>query len=69
MYHREHLTPGEVSVRGLDSDYIFEHSAPTVIEMEGIRFGFLTCYDFNFYENYANLTKQKPDVIIGCSHQ
>lgn len=69
MYHKEHLTPGEVSVHELDSDYTFEHSEPTVIEIEGIRFGFLTCYDFYFYENYANLAKQNLDVIIGCSHQ
>ena len=69
LYHKEHLTPGEVSVHKLDSDYTFEHTEPTIVEMEGIRFGFLTCYDFYFYENFANLAKQKPDVIIGCSHQ
>ena len=68
-YFKEHLTPREVSVMKLDSGYSFEFSEPTVIEMEGIRFGFLTCYDFYFYENFANLARQKLDVIIGCSHQ
>ena len=68
-YFKEHLVQSEVSVIELDSDYSFEFSQPTVIEMEGIRFGFLVCYDFYFYENFANLARQNLDVIIGCSHQ
>ncbi|MBR6683820.1 MAG: hypothetical protein IKL38_05705, partial [Firmicutes bacterium] len=69
MYHKQHLTPGEVSNMKLDSDYSFEFSEPTVIEIEGIRFGFLVCYDFYFYEAFANMVRQNLDVIIGCSHQ
>lgn len=68
-YFKQHLTPGEVSKSKLDSDYTFEFSEPTVIEMEGIRFGFLTCYDFYFYEAFANMARQDLDIIIGCSHQ
>ncbi len=69
IYFKQHLTPGEVTKIRLDSDYTFEHSEPTVIEMEGLRFGFLTCYDFYFYEAFANMARQRPDIIIGCSHQ
>lgn len=68
-YYKEHLVPGEVSVMKLDSDYSFEFSSPKVVEMGGIRFGFLTCYDFYFYENFANIARQNVDIIIGCSHQ
>ena len=68
-YYKQHLTPGEVNERKLDSRYTFEYSEPTVVEIEGIRFGFLTCYDFYFYEAFANIARQKIDVIIGCSHQ
>ncbi len=68
-YFKQHLTPGEVSKIRLDSDYTFEFSEPTVIEMEGLRFGFLTCYDFYFYEAYANMARQNLDIVIGCSHQ
>ena len=68
-YFKQHLTPGEVLRMRLDSEYSFEHSEPTVVEMEGIRFAFLTCYDFYFYESYANIARQNVDVIIGCSHQ
>ena len=68
-YYKQHLTPGEVSKIKLDSEYSFEFSEPTVIEMEGLRFGFLTCYDFYFYEAFANLARQNLDIVIGCSHQ
>jgi len=68
-YFKEHLVPNEVSKIKLDSDYTFEFTEPTVIEIEGIRFGFLICYDFYFYENFANIARQNVDVIIGCSHQ
>lgn len=68
-YFKQHLTPGEVVKTRLDSDYSFEFSEPTVIEIEGLRFGFLTCYDFYFYEAFANMARQNLDIIIGCSHQ
>ncbi len=68
-YYKQHLTPGEVSKIKLDSEYTFEFSEPTVIEMEGLRFGFLTCYDFYFYEAFANMARQNLDIVIGCSHQ
>lgn len=68
-YFKQHLTPGEVTKRKLDSDYTFEFESPTVVEVEGIRYAFLTCYDFYFYEAFAHIARQNVDVIIGCSHQ
>ncbi len=68
-YDKQHPTNGEVFKRGMDCAYTYEPCVPTVVEMEGLRFCFLTCYDFYFYENYANIARQKPDIIIGCSHQ
>lgn len=68
-YYKQHLTPGETSKRKLDSDYSFEFSEPTILEIDGVRYGFLTCYDFYFYEAFAKLALYKPDIIIGCSHQ
>lgn len=68
-YYKQHLTPGESSSRRLDSDYSFEFSEPTILEIDGIRYGFLTCYDFYFYESFSKLAQYKPDIIIGCSHQ
>ena len=68
-YYKQHLTPGETSHYHLDSDYTFEYEDTTVIEIDGIRYAFLTCYDFYFYEGYAKLARAKPDIIIGCSQQ
>lgn len=68
-YYKQHLTPSETSERKLDSEYSFEFSEPTILEIDGIRYGFLTCYDFYFYESFSKLARYKPDIIIGCSHQ
>ena len=73
-YFKAHPAPSEVKtdVEGgheLDVQYSYEYNSPYVIEMEGIRFGFLTCYDFYFYENFARIAREKVDIIIGCSLQ
>lgn len=68
-YDKQHLTPGEITNYRLDSSYTFEFSEPTVMEIEGVRYAFLTCYDFYFYEAFSNIARQRVDVVIGCSHQ
>ncbi|MBE6696068.1 MAG: hypothetical protein E7587_06395 [Ruminococcaceae bacterium] len=68
-YFKKHLPPLELETLELDSDYTFEFSEPYVLELEGLRFGFLTCYDFYFYEAFANIARQNVDIIIGCSLQ
>ncbi|MBQ7932022.1 MAG: hypothetical protein IJ334_13530, partial [Clostridia bacterium] len=68
-YFKQHPTASEVKAPDNDTSHSFEYSEPVVVEMEGLRFGFLTCYDFYFYENFSNLARQNLDIIIGCSHQ
>ena len=68
-YYKQHLTPGETSKYHLDSEYTFEYEEPYVFELEGVRYGFLICYDFYFYEMFAAMARKNVDVIIGCSHQ
>ena len=68
-YDKEHLTRGEHARLGLDASYMWKWTEPTIMEIDGVRYAFMTCYDFYFYENYANIARYKPDVIIGCSHQ
>lgn len=68
-YYKQHLTPGETSERKLDSDYSFEHTDVPIVVIDGLRYAFLTCYDFYFYEAFAKIARTKPDIIIGCSHQ
>ena len=43
--------------------------APRWLSSRWFRYGFLVCYDYYFYEAFANMARQKMDVIIGCSHQ
>lgn len=68
-YDKKHLPPSELNEAEMDSDYTFEFSEPFVMEIEGLRYGFLTCYDFYFYEAFANIARQNVDIIIGCSLQ
>ena len=67
FYDKQNLTPGEH--KKLDDSYTREPSAPTVINIGGVRYAFLTCYDFYFVEQWAALARVQPDVIIGCSRQ
>lgn len=73
-YFKAHPAPSEVKTdkeggHELDVAYSYECAEPYVIEIEGIRFGFMTCYDFYFYEAFARLALERVDVIIGCSLQ
>ena len=68
-YYKRHLTDGEANERGLSRDYALQSSAPYIIEAEGLRFAFLTCYDFYFYEAFSSIARRDVDIIIGCSHQ
>lgn len=73
-YYKAHPAPSEVKTEAeggneIDVSYSYSFREPYVLEIEGIRFGFMTCYDFYFYESFAPLARQGVDVIIGCSHQ
>ena len=68
-YYKKHLPPLEKEILKLDGDYTLEYSEPYILELEGLRFGFLTCYDFYFYEAFANIARNNVDIIIGCSLQ
>ena len=53
-YYKKHPAPSEVKSdaeggHGLDVAYSYEYSEPTILEIEGMRIDFLTCYDFYFY--------------------
>jgi len=73
-YFKAHPAPSEVKTdaeggHALDVAYSYEVASPYVLELEGLRFAFLTCYDFYFYENFARIARENVDIIIGCSLQ
>lgn len=67
-YFKKHLPPLELGM-GLDSTYTYEAEKPFILELDGLRYGFLTCYDFYFYEAFPRIAQEKVDIIIGCSLQ
>ncbi|MBR3862156.1 MAG: carbon-nitrogen hydrolase family protein, partial [Clostridia bacterium] len=69
QYYKRHLVNSEMHEYELDRDYTYEHAAPTILEIDGVRYGFLICYDFYFYEAFANIARYNPDVIIACAYQ
>lgn len=68
-YYKQHPTNGEVAMPERDSGYSYVYEPVTIIEIDGLRYAFLTCYDFYFYEAFARIARFRPDIIIGCSHQ
>lgn len=66
-YYKRHLPP--IEREELDESYTLEFSKPYTVEIDGLRYGFLTCYDFYFYEYFACIARQNVDIIIGCSLQ
>lgn len=73
-YYKAHPAPSEVRTvkeggYGMDVSYSYEYSTPYVLTLDGVRYAFMTCYDFYFYENFARIARENVDVIIGCSLQ
>ena len=68
-YFKAHPAPSEVDDEFMNSDYSYEYREPYVVDIDGVRYAFMTCYDFYMYENFAPLARKGVDVIIGCSHQ
>lgn len=68
-YYKQHLVNSEMFKYELDKEYTWDFEEPTILEIDGVRYAFLICYDFYFYEAFANIARHDPDVIIGCSHQ
>lgn len=68
-YFKEHPAPSEMKNPGIDTDYSLLEQPVYTIDIDGVRYGFRTCYDFYFYEDIVKMAREKLDVIIGCSYQ
>lgn len=67
-YYKTHIPPSEKTLN-VDFEYTKETEETYILEVDGIRYAFLTCYDFYFYEAYAKIARNNVDIIIGCSLQ
>lgn len=63
VYDKIHLPPSEVALG------ITRGSGACVCDLDGIRFGFMTCYDVYYNEQIEYLAAQKPDIILIPSYQ
>ena len=63
IYDKIHLPPSELLL-GVERG-----NGDCICELDGIRFGFMTCYDVYFNEQIEYLATQKPDIIIIPGYQ
>ena len=63
VYDKIHLPPSEVALGVARGD------GTCVCNLDGIRFGLLTCYDVYFNEQIEYLASQKPDIILIPGYQ
>ena len=68
-YRKQHLPYYEEFGKELDAAYTYQYSPVDVAEIDGIRYGFLTCYDAYFNEFIANMARCHLDVILYPSYQ
>ena len=68
-FYKQHLPRAEKNVNLLDEEYTRKFRAPTIVEVDGIRLGFLICYDTYFTEYIAHLAHARPDVVLISSFQ
>ena len=68
-FFKQHLTEAEQEIAGLDSTYTRQFRPPTVVEVDGIRFACVICYDIYFSEYVSQIAHGRPDVILVPSFQ
>ena len=68
-YYKQHLPEGETAGGRVDDSYTFEYRPLSVAEIEGVRYGFLTCYDAYYNEFIAEMARHNLDIILYPSYQ
>ena len=63
-YYKQHLPHGETAVKQMDGRYVPSTYYPAIVEVDGLRLGFLTCYDCYFSEFVAHIAARKPDIVL-----
>ena len=63
IYDKIHLPPSEVAL-GVERG-----NGACICVVDGIKFGFSTCYDVYFNEQIEYIAKQKPDIILLPGYQ
>ena len=68
-FYKQHLTAAEKNSWKIASEYTNHTTGAEIIEVDGIRFGALICYDTYFTEYTASLAAKHPDIVLISSFQ
>lgn len=68
-YVKQHLPASEYGNPAIDHTYLTEYNLPICEEVDGVRYGFLTCYDIYYTEYISRLSLEKPDIVLISSLQ
>ena len=67
VYNKQHLPPSEIKL-GVTAGNA-SGKCECLCELDGIKFGFLTCYDVYFNEQIEYIAKGNPDIILIPGYQ
>ena len=68
-FYKQHLPRAERNINLLDETYTRKFRRPDIVTVDGIRFGFLICYDTYYTEYVAHIASCKPDIVLVSSFQ
>ncbi|MBO4632037.1 MAG: hypothetical protein J5858_08955 [Lentisphaeria bacterium] len=68
-FYKQHLPVSEICGIKPDISYTQSFRSPEIIIVDGIRLGFLICYDTYFTEYIAHLAYCHPDIVLVSSFQ
>ena len=63
-YYKQQLVLREPAEHGVENTHTRQWAPPPIVESNGIRLGFLTCYDAYFEEYIAHIAYRKPDIVL-----
>jgi len=68
-YWKQQLVLSEPAGHGVDNSYALRSRRPTIIEVNGMRLGFVICYDAYFNEYTEAVAACHPDLILVSAMQ
>ena len=68
-YYKQQLVLNEPAVHGVDNSYTRSFRPPEIVEIDGIRLGFVICYDAYFEEYIEHLGYRRPDIVLVSAFQ
>ena len=68
-YYKQQLVVTEAAEHGVDDSYTRHFHAPEIVEVDGIRLGFVICYDAYFEEYIEHLGHRRPDIVLVSAFQ